>query len=81
MDFIPFYKMNIQEYEKKRRYLSARLIEAREVAGFTQEQVAETDIISQSELSKIENGSRKVDFIFLQELAKLYEKPIDFFSL
>lgn len=71
--------MNKQEYIKKRRLLSAKLIEAREEAGFTQKQVAETKIIAQSELSKLENGSRKVDFLFLIELAKIYNQPITFF--
>lgn len=71
--------MNKQEYIKKRRLLSAKLIEAREKAGFTQKQVAETKIIAQSELSKLENGSRRVDFIFLVELSNLYKQSITFF--
>lgn len=71
--------MNEQEYLKKRRLLSIKLIEAREKAALTQKQVAETGIVTQSELSKLENGSRRVDFIFLVELAKLYNQPISFF--
>lgn len=71
--------MNKQEYIKKRRLLSAKLIEAREKAGLTQKQVADTKIISQSELSKLENGSRKIEFLFLLELAELYSQPIEFF--
>lgn len=73
--------MNKQEYIKKRRQLSAKLIEAREKAGLTQKQVAETGIVTQSELSKLENGSRRVDFIFLVELAKLYGQPVGFFEV
>ncbi|MDR2040358.1 MAG: helix-turn-helix domain-containing protein [Bacteroidales bacterium] len=72
--------MNKQEYTKKRRLLSAKLIEAREKAGFTQKQVAGTGIITQSELSKLENGSRRVDFLALLELAELYNQPITFFT-
>ena len=71
--------MNKQEYIKKRRLLSAKLVEAREKAGLTQKQVAETKIIVQSELSKLENGARKVDFLLLIELAKLYNQSITFF--
>jgi transcriptional regulator with XRE-family HTH domain len=71
--------MNNQEYIKRRQLLSAKLIEAREKAGLTQKQVAETNIISQSELSKLENGSRKIEFLFLLELAELYNQPINFF--
>ena len=71
--------MNTIEYNKKRRFLSSRLIEAREKAGLSQKQVSESRIISQSELSKIENGSRRLDFLILLELAKLYNQPIIFF--
>ncbi|MFR9165114.1 MAG: helix-turn-helix domain-containing protein [Dysgonomonas sp.] len=68
--------MTKQEYEKKRRLLSAKLVDAREKAGLTQKQVADTKIITQSELSKLENSSRRVDFILLLELANLYNQPI-----
>lgn len=71
--------MNKKEYIKKRRLLSAKLIEAREKARLTQKQVSETGIITQSELSKLENGSRKIEFLFLLELAELYGQPITFF--
>lgn len=71
--------MNKTIYSKKRRYLSGKLIEAREQAGFSQKQVAETKLVSQSEISKLENGARRVDFLILLELANLYNKPISFF--
>lgn len=66
-------------YSDKRDFLSARLIQAREEAKLTQFQVAETNLISQSELSKIENGQRRVEFLILLDLAKLYSKPVEFF--
>lgn len=66
-------------YSKQRNALSAKLIKAREDAGMTQLQVSGTAIISQSELSKIENGQRRVEFLVLLDLAKLYSKPIEFF--
>ncbi|MDO8929465.1 MAG: helix-turn-helix transcriptional regulator [Bacteroidota bacterium] len=71
--------MNRNDYSKKRRYLSSKLIEARENTGLSQKQVADSKIVSQSELSKIENGARRVDFLILLELAKLYNQPITFF--
>jgi transcriptional regulator with XRE-family HTH domain len=71
--------MNRSEYSKKRRFLSSRLIEAREQAGLSQKQVSNSKIVSQSELSKIENGARRVDFLILLELAKFYNQPITFF--
>lgn len=66
-------------YSKKRDFLSNRLIQAREEAKFTQLDVAETNLISQSELSKIENGQRRVEFLVLLDLARLYSKPIKYF--
>ena len=71
--------MNRIDYSKKRRFLSSRLIEARERAGLSQKQVSDSKIVSQSELSKIENGARRVDFLILLELAKLYNQSITFF--
>jgi transcriptional regulator with XRE-family HTH domain len=73
--------MNKNDYSKKRRFLSCRLIEAREQAGFSQKQVSDSKIVSQSELSKIENGVRRVDFLILLELASFYNKSITFFIL
>lgn len=66
-------------YSQNRDFLSARLIQAREEAKLTQLQVAETYLISQSELSKIENGQRRIEFLVLLDLAKLYSKPVEFF--
>ena len=71
--------MNRNDYSKKRRFLSSRLIEAREKAGLSQKQVSDSKIVSQSELSKIENGARRVDFLILLELAKFYNQSITFF--
>jgi transcriptional regulator with XRE-family HTH domain len=71
--------MNRNDYSKKRRFLSSRLIEAREQAGLSQKQVSDSKIVSQSELSKIENGVRRVDFLILLELAKFYNQPVSFF--
>lgn len=73
--------MNHGDYDKNRRILSQKLIEARESRNLTQKQVANTGIISQTELSKIENGQRKVDFLLLIDLAKLYKKAISFFNI
>lgn len=71
--------MNKLDYNKLRRFLSKRLIEAREQAGLSQKQVSESKIVSQSELSKIENGARRIDFLILLELAQFYNQPITFF--
>jgi transcriptional regulator with XRE-family HTH domain len=65
--------------KKYLRSLCSLLIEARESVPLTQKQVAATKIVSQSELSKIENGQRKLEFLLLIELAELYGKDIHFF--
>jgi putative restriction endonuclease len=66
-------------YTPQRQTLSTKLIQAREEAGLTQKQVQELIKISQSELSKIEKGQRKVESLILQKLAELYRRPLDFF--
>ncbi len=66
-------------YTHDRRFLCSLLVQAREEANMTQKQVSETGIISQSEISKIENGQRKVEFVVLLKLAELYGKNISFF--
>ena len=66
-------------YTKRRIFLSKMLIEARENAGLTQKQVAQTGLVSQSEISKIETGQRKVEWLILLDLAELYAQPIEYF--
>ena len=66
-------------YTQRRNRLSEQMINAREEAGLSQQQVAQTQIVSQSELSKLETGQRRVEFLLLLDLAKLYAKNIDFF--
>ena len=68
-------------YIKDRKALCALLVQAREQANLTQKQVADTGIVSQSEISKIENGQRKVEFVVLLKLSELYKKPIEKFKL
>lgn len=67
-------------YTKNRSELCSLLVKAREGANLTQKQVADTGIISQSEISKIENCQRKVEFVVLVKLAELYKKPIEYFK-
>ncbi len=68
-------------YAKDRKSLCVLLVQAREQANLTQKQVADTGIVSQSEISKIENGQRKVEFVVLVKLAELYKRPIEYFKL
>jgi transcriptional regulator with XRE-family HTH domain len=57
-----------------------RLVEARRQAGLTQVEVARRLGRSHSFLSKCELGERRVDFVELQQLARLYEKNLSFFA-
>jgi transcriptional regulator with XRE-family HTH domain len=57
------------------------LKQARLNAGFTQAEVAQLLSRPQSFVSKSESGERRVDFIELRHLAKIYKKPISFFEI
>jgi transcriptional regulator with XRE-family HTH domain len=61
-----------------RRFVK-RLREAREHAGLTQIDAARALGRPQSFIAKIEAGQRRVDVIELQDLAKVYGKPLGFF--
>lgn len=61
-----------------RRFVK-RLREARKQAGLNQTQAALAVGRPQSYIAKIEAGQRRVDVVELQDLAKLYRKPIAYF--
>ena len=66
--------------EKKiNQYISHQLVKAREENGITQIVVQNDNIMSQSRLSKIENGVKKISAASLYILANYYKKPIDYF--
>ena len=67
-----------KSYHHDRIKLCALLVQAREEAKYTQKQVAETGIVSQSEISKIENGQRKVEFIVLLDLPNCITRMLVF---
>jgi len=66
--------------DTNRQMLGERLKEAREYVGLKQEDVAKKLGIPRSALSNIESGSRKVDAIELAQLAKLYQRPVAWFT-
>lgn len=63
-----------------RHNLSDRLRMAREYVGMKQEEVAKHLEIPRSALSNIEAGLRKVDALELTRLAKLYQRPVSWFT-
>lgn len=66
-------------YQKAHKNFLARLIEARKQAGMTQADVAKRLGKAHSFISKCEIGERRVDFVELQQLAKIYNKDLSFF--
>ncbi|MFH1968560.1 MAG: helix-turn-helix transcriptional regulator [bacterium] len=66
-------------YSKDHKYIVDKLKKARLEAGLEQEQVAELLGKTQSYISKIESGQRRIDVIQLKEFAKIYKKDIKYF--
>lgn len=66
-------------YSKEHKYIVKQLKKAREQADLSQEQVAKILNTTQSYISKIESGQRKIDVVQLKKFAKIYKKSLDFF--
>ncbi len=66
-------------YSKEHRTLVERLKKARKKAGLNQEEVAKLLGVTQSYVSKIESGQRRIDIVQLKRFAKMYKKNIDYF--
>jgi transcriptional regulator with XRE-family HTH domain len=62
------------------RHFRQKLQDARHAAKLTQREVAKKLGRPPSYVAKIETGERRVDFIELQRLAKLYGRPLSFFQ-
>jgi ribosome-binding protein aMBF1 (putative translation factor) len=58
-----------------------RLKQARQDVGLTQVEASRKLSRPQSFISKCESGERRVDFVELQELARIYKKPLSFFQV
>lgn len=66
-------------YSKDHKYIVGQLKRVRQEAGLEQEQVAKMLKKTQSYVSKIESGQRRIDIITLKEFAKIYKKGLSFF--
>jgi len=66
-------------YSKEHKALVQKLIEARENKKLRQEDVAKLLGRTQSYISKIEAGQRRIDLIQLKEFAKTYKKSLGYF--
>jgi len=63
-----------------RERIAAKLKEAREYLGLSQQEVADILKLSRSAISLIETAQRGVESVELKLLAKLYQRPIGFFT-
>jgi transcriptional regulator with XRE-family HTH domain len=66
-------------YSKDHKYIVEQLKRARIRAGLDQEQVAKLLGKTQSHVSKVEAGQRRIDIVALKEFARIYKKGLSFF--
>lgn len=66
-------------YTKEHEYLVEQLKKAREDAGLSQKEVADKLGVTQSYVSKVEAGQRRVDIVQLKKYAKIFKKRINYF--
>lgn len=66
-------------YSKEHKYIVERLKKARREAGLSQNEAAKLLRRTQSYISKIESGQRKIDVVQLKEFAKIYRKSLTYF--
>jgi transcriptional regulator with XRE-family HTH domain len=66
-------------YSRDHKTLILRLKKAREEAGLQQQDVARLLKRTQSYVSKLEAGQRRIDVVQLKTLAKIYKKRIEDF--
>jgi len=64
----------------KYKEIGYRITIAREEAGLNQKELAEILGISQASLSNYENGKRRVYLPQLENIAKVLNKPLEYFS-
>ena len=74
-------RMNKIIYSKDHRYTVEQLKKARQEAGLEQAEVAKLLGKTQSYVSKIEAGQRRIDIIALKEFADVYKKSVDYFLI
>jgi len=66
-------------YSKEHRSLVEKLKKARKEARIDQIEAARLLGVTQSYISKIESGQRRIDIVQLKAFAKIYRKKIDYF--
>jgi len=66
-------------FSRDHKLLIQKLKKARDDSGLEQEDVARLLRKTQSYVSKIESGQRRIDIVQLKEFAKIYKKGLSFF--
>lgn len=66
-------------FSEEHAYTVEQIIKARKEANLTQVEVAELLGHTQSFVSKIEAGQRRIDIVQIKEFAKIYKKSLDYF--
>jgi transcriptional regulator with XRE-family HTH domain len=71
---------NPPDDEAERRRLGAKLRQAREYLGFSQDEVATFLKVPRTAITHIESGHRRVEALELKRLAELYRQPVGYFT-
>ncbi|MGJ7614115.1 MULTISPECIES: helix-turn-helix domain-containing protein [unclassified Variovorax] len=71
--------MNADDADALRVEMGARLREAREYLNFSQEEVGIALGVSRPAVTNIESGSRKVESLELDKMARLYGRSVTYF--
>ena len=71
--------MKASIYSKKHQALIQKIKTARTDACLDQKQAARLLGTTQSNISKIESGQRRIDVLQLRELARVYKKRVSYF--
>ncbi len=71
--------MKTIELKKLKKHLASRLYLARTELGIKQSDLQQEGIISQSHLSKLENGEINISAAMLYVLANRYKKELNYF--
>jgi transcriptional regulator with XRE-family HTH domain len=67
-------------HPNERESIGARLKEAREYLGLSQQEVATALNLPRTAVSNMESGQRGVESLELKALAKLYQRPVAYFT-
>lgn len=70
--------MSTEDTKERRAEMGKRLRDARDYLNFSQDEVATALGISRPSVTNMESGSRKVDSLELDKLARLYGRSVNY---